>query len=806
LETLADAKGEIRDVLLSWGQRAKENERWGDAADLLSAYQRLKGTDESVLSLLADIREKAHTEQLASLRAQAERMERLGEYDEAIFALNKYLSLTPQDAAQVSERIKQLKAARKQAQLRGGRADAKPFWKRPLVWVGFAVVAVFSLLLFIPNSPLRAALAPEQEVVERIVVATQVPTEMPLPYQWSRINSAQFLERDEITDLAIHPDDRDVLYAGTDRSGIYKTINGGISWQPAFEGINSGQVSSLAIDPQDPDVLYASIGLSDVYKTEDGAQTWHPVNNGINNLGGWDEFSKVLMDPIDHTHLYYSNGFNLFESANAGDSWNFLGGMENQSCPGDYIDLVIDPSSRFLFTATYDYRPGGCDAGVHRSIDGGKNWDLLLNAPIDWNGLFMNPDHGEKIYAMTHGDLQILYGSSDSGETWEILCTGNDFLCRPIGVDENGEIIIFSNNKLLRSKNGTSQWETLLQPFNFTEPRRPGFIVFNPHEADSWYFGSRYLGFAQKGGKTTSDISSGLGAGSFNVYIDKKDDAVMYIETRHNEIYRSIDRGISLDKLEIYADFGGQSRIFLNNSGGITGYTVEENVLLVSESGVDWEETYTLNLPETDMEYYFISHPVNPDLLFFVSIGSPDQLYHSSDKGITWHESINEYKENSPFFHFSEINQDRIYIVTISSVILTEDRGKTWKKCADLHATWNADSPTNAAVHPNNEDWLIVATQGRGIYTLEYNCVTPIFRNQGLKSLFVNSIVIDPNNPEIIYAGTDGGAFISLNGGEEWREINGGLLGANLVFSLAVDSQSNVYASTPYGIFILDEK
>jgi len=88
-------------------------------------------------------------------------MERLGEFDEAIFALNQYLSLAPEDAAQVSERIKNLKVARKQAQIREGRADAKPFWKRPLVWAGFAVVAVFSLLLLIPNSPFRTALAPE---------------------------------------------------------------------------------------------------------------------------------------------------------------------------------------------------------------------------------------------------------------------------------------------------------------------------------------------------------------------------------------------------------------------------------------------------------------------------------------------------------------------------------------------------------------------------------------------------------------------------------------------------------------------
>jgi len=238
---------------------------------------------------------------------------------------------------------------------------------------------------------------------------------------------------------------------------------------------------------------------------------------------------------------------------------------------------------------------------------------------------------------------------------------------------------------------------------------------------------------------------------------------------------------------------------------------------IVSKFGDNLEETYTLNLPGAgainEDQYRITSHPINPDLLFLVhsSFGKsgPGQIFLSPDKGITWQESRNDADIVNPVFHFSEINADRIYITAYNSVIISEDTGKSWKQCSrpEFHGSFSVpDSPTNAAVHPNNEDWLMVATLGNGVYIFEKNCTTARFSNQGLKSLFVNSIVIDPNNPEIIYTGTDGGAFISLNGGEEWREINDGLLGANLVFSLAVDSQSNVYASTPYGIFILEDK
>ncbi len=76
----------------------------------------------------------------------------------------------------------------------------------------------------------------------------------------------------------------------------------------------------------------------------------------------------------------------------------------------------------------------------------------------------------------------------------------------------------------------------------------------------------------------------------------------------------------------------------------------------------------------------------------------------------------------------------------------------------------------------------------------------------GLGSLFVNSLAIDANNPDTIYAGTDGGAYVSFDGTNTWNKINDGLLGAKVVYSIVVDSDSNVYASTPYGIFKLEKE
>jgi photosystem II stability/assembly factor-like uncharacterized protein len=70
----------------------------------------------------------------------------------------------------------------------------------------------------------------------------------------------------------------------------------------------------------------------------------------------------------------------------------------------------------------------------------------------------------------------------------------------------------------------------------------------------------------------------------------------------------------------------------------------------------------------------------------------------------------------------------------------------------------------------------------------------------------VNTLAYDPNDPETIYAGTDGGAYVSFDAGATWGQVNEGLLGATVVYSIVVDKDSNVYAATPYGIFKLEGK
>ncbi len=79
-------------------------------------------------------------------------------------------------------------------------------------------------------------------------------------------------------------------------------------------------------------------------------------------------------------------------------------------------------------------------------------------------------------------------------------------------------------------------------------------------------------------------------------------------------------------------------------------------------------------------------------------------------------------------------------------------------------------------------------------------------RNEGLESLLVNGIAIHPTDPDVIYAATYGGVYVSRNGGRQWEPADEGLQGATVAYDVAIDPNEphNIYVATPLGIFRLE--
>jgi hypothetical protein len=264
-----------------------------------------------------------------------------------------------------------------------------------------------------PASPIKTS-TPTQ-------LPTQIPTPTSIPMSWSRISQGQEFAWDNVSAVVVNPSDPEVLYVGTENAGIYKSIDGGISWQPFHDGLGAASIHSLVIDPNDPRTLYAGVILGGVYKTIDGGEQWRAVNQGMESLG--EVFASiVVIDPMVPEHLFYTHGPRIYESMDGAAVWK---NIQVSECPSNLWGLVVHPTElSTLFALEQKLR---CPGGVYESNDDGKNWNLIM--PLENNQrLWIDPLTGQFLYCSAWHEL---YGSSDGGESWRTI--SSEFGCIAAG-------------------------------------------------------------------------------------------------------------------------------------------------------------------------------------------------------------------------------------------------------------------------------------------------------------------------------------------------------------------------------------
>ena len=139
--------------------------------------------------------------------------------------------------------------------------------------------------------------APITEVSSPTLISTLIPTATLVPLAWNQISNGLEFPRDTVTGIAIDKNDLDVIYIGMKNAGIYKSLDGGISWSSQYQGLTNTHVESLTIDPQNPKILYAGT-MGGVFKTQDGGENWERIGEGY----------RLLMDPKNSSHLYAQSG------------------------------------------------------------------------------------------------------------------------------------------------------------------------------------------------------------------------------------------------------------------------------------------------------------------------------------------------------------------------------------------------------------------------------------------------------------------------------------------------------------------
>ncbi|PYP60572.1 MAG: glycosyl hydrolase [Gemmatimonadetes bacterium] len=235
-----------------------------------------------------------------------------------------------------------------------------------------------------------------------------------------------------------------VYYMGATGGGVWKTTDGGLTWQATSDkDFTAGSIGAIAVAPSDPNVVYVGTGESPIrgnlspgdgmYRSTDAGKTWAKI--GLADAG---QIAHVAVHPRNADLVYvavlgHAFGPNttrgVFRSKDGGKTWEKIL-FKNDSTGA--IDLAMDPTNpRILYVGFWQAvrRPwelvsGGPGSGIWKSTDGGDTWKEITRSRglpqgiIGKIGLAVSPVSHERVWALVEADSGGLFRSNDGGATW----------------------------------------------------------------------------------------------------------------------------------------------------------------------------------------------------------------------------------------------------------------------------------------------------------------------------------------------------------------------------------------------------
>jgi len=593
-------------------------------------------------------------------------------------------------------------------------------------------------------------------------------------------------DSEHVSRIVVHPKDGNTVYAcalghlwnSNSERGVFKTTDGGKTWNKVLYRNDSTGCADLAMDPQDPGVLYAAMWDvrrephnfrsggpgSGFFKSTDAGRTWHELRKGLPD----GDLGRIGMGvaPSNPARIYAvveaRNHTALFRSDDAGDSWTEVNNSFNVSGrPFYFARIVVDPKNPDRV-----YKPGFF---LTVSEDGGKTFSAAMsmseapgdNMHGDHHAMWINPENPDQMLVGTDGGV---YQSLDRATRWRFLSNlpVSQFyhvsfdLGEPYnvygGLQDNGTWMGPS-----RAVDGIANrhWRNI----DFGD----GFWAFSdpadPDYAYAEYQGGQISRFRKSTGESR-DIRPLPRATEpefrFNwnapIHLSPNHPGTIYLGGQF--LFRSRDHGESWDRISPDLTTNDPVRQHQETSGGLTIdnsdaekyetiYTIAEsqkngdviwagtddgNVQVTRDGGKHWTNVVK-NIPglppNTWVSTIEASH-FDPAVAYAAFDGHAagdmkTYVYGTRDFGKTW-TSLTTPEMNGYAHVVREdlVNANLLFVGTEFGLFVSIDRGAHW---AQFKGGLPNVAVRDLAIHPRESD-LILATHGRGIYILDD--LTPI--------------------------------------------------------------------------------
>ncbi len=306
----------------------------------------------------------------------------------------------------------------------------------------------------------------------------------------------------------------DIIYIGSASGGVWKSVSGGIDWEPIFDDQPVQSIGAVAINQRIPDIVWVGTGEGNprnsqnsgigIFRSLDGGDTWEHMG-----LEETKVIHRILLHPDDPNTLYVgalgspwgpNEERGVFKTTDGGKTWNKILYVNDET---GAADLVMDPTNpNKLIAAMWEhgrkpwtFNSGGSGSGLYVTHDGGENWkeltpkDGLPEGELGRIGLAIAPSKPNIIYALVEAKENALYKSFDGGKTFQKWSTDDDIGNRPfyysdIFVDPQNENRVYSLYSLVsKSEDGGKDWDVFLRYYEGVHPDHHALWI-HPENSD----------------------------------------------------------------------------------------------------------------------------------------------------------------------------------------------------------------------------------------------------------------------------------------------------------------------------------
>ena len=672
------------------------------------------------------------------------------------------------------------------------------------------------------------------------------------------------------------PGKPNLFYFGATGGGVWKTTDGGRSWENISDGYFGGSIGAVEVAKSDPNVIYAGGGEKTVrgnvssgygvWKTTDAGKTWSKAglekSRHIPRLRVHPSNSDLVYAAVLGNIYKPTKGRGIYKSTDGGQSWEqVLFVNENAGA----VDLVMDPNNpRIIYASTwrvqrtpFSLSSGGPGSALWKSTDGGENWaEISKNEgfPKDTLGIIgvtVSPKNSERVWAMVeHKEKGGLYRSEDGGKKWERVNEERKlrqrawYYTRVYADTEDEDLVYVLNVRYHRSKDGGKTFETFNAPHGDHHD-----LWIAPENSKRMIIGDD--GGAQvsyDGGDTWSTYYNQPTAQFYRVTTDNSFPYRIYVAQQDNSTIRIKHRsdGRTIDEDDWEPTAGGESAHIavdpIDNDivygGSYGGYLTRVNHKKETERAINVWPDNPLGYGAEGMKYRFqwnfpiIFSKHDPKKLYTFS----NHVHLSTDEGQSWKLLSDDLTMNDPEKIVSSggpITQDNTgveYYCTIFAanesplqeglmwvgsddglIHITRDGGESWQNITPPQLPeWSMIN----SIEPSNFDegtCYVAATRYKlGDFkpylfkTSDFGASWQKITNGINEEHFTRALREDPKRKGLLYAGTETGMYVSFNDGISWQSFQQNLPIVPIT-DLVVKDNNLVVATQGRSIWILDD-